>query len=53
MKPASQEDLTVQMLRNARERGVHTFEMRKAYIGNPSERIKRLQKRVPYLFGFL
>jgi hypothetical protein len=33
------------MLRHAGGRGVHTFEMRAAFIGNPSERIARLERR--------
>lgn len=41
----SQEDITLTMLRQAGPHGVHTFEMRAAYIGNPSERIARLERR--------
>ena len=41
----SQEEVTLQMLRAAGSRGVHTFEMRRAFIGNPSERIARLERR--------
>jgi hypothetical protein len=37
-----QKDTTLQMLRAAGERGVHTFEMRRAFIGNPSQRIAEL-----------
>jgi hypothetical protein len=35
----------LRMLRQAGPRGVHTFEMRRAFIGNPSQRKTELEKR--------
>lgn len=33
------------MLTAAKERGVHTFELRRAFIGNPSQRRQELEDR--------
>lgn len=38
-----QRELVLQMLRDAGTRGVHTFEIRQAYIANPSQRIAELE----------
>lgn len=38
-----QRDRVAHMLRAAGEKGVHTFTLRQAYIGNPSERIRELE----------
>jgi hypothetical protein len=39
----TQRDRVAHMLRAAGSRGVHTHELRAAYIANPSERIRELQ----------
>lgn len=39
----SQRDRVLQMLQAAGSRGVHTFEMRREFIGNPSQRIAELE----------
>lgn len=41
----TQTDRFLEMLLAARERGVHTFEMRDDKIGNPSQRMADLRKR--------
>lgn len=41
----SQADTVLRMLRDAGSRGVHTFELRQEYIGNPSQRIAELEGR--------
>ncbi|PTL55778.1 helix-turn-helix domain-containing protein [Paraconexibacter algicola] len=40
----SQRDDVLRALRDAGPRGVHTFELRAAYIGNPSQRIAELEE---------
>lgn len=39
----TQAEQVLQLLRYAGKMGVHTFELRRAYIGNPSERIRELR----------
>ena len=39
----TQRDVVLKALRDAGTRGVHTFELRAAYIGNPSQRIAELE----------
>ena len=39
----TQRDTVLRMLRDAGSRGVHTFELRGAFIGNPSQRIAELE----------
>ena len=40
----SQRDQVAHVLRVRGDQGVHSFELRKAYIGNPSERISDLER---------
>lgn len=44
MAKTPQKEIVAHMLRQAGKRGVHTFEMRQAYIANPSERIAALER---------
>ena len=39
----SQRDFVLQRLREAGPRGIHTFQLRKEYVGNPSQRIAELE----------
>lgn len=39
----SQRDRVLKMLRTAGARGVHTVDLRKAYVANPSQRIAELE----------
>jgi hypothetical protein len=39
----SQQARVLQCLRDAGGRGIHTFELRNAYIANPSQRINELE----------
>lgn len=41
----TQAEIVLRELRAAGSRGVHTFELRRMYIGNPSQRIAELEKR--------
>jgi hypothetical protein len=41
----SQRDIVLQMLEQAGERGVHSVDIRRAYIANPSQRIIELEER--------
>lgn len=41
----SQHVRILQWLRDAGARGIHTFELRNAYIANPSQRIIELEER--------
>jgi hypothetical protein len=42
---STQADTVLAMLRSRGTRGVHTFELRRQYIGNPSQRIAELEAR--------
>jgi hypothetical protein len=44
MAKTPQKEMVAHMLRQAGSRGVHTFELRQAYIANPSERIADLER---------
>lgn len=39
----TQRDKVLALLRDAGGRGIHTFELRQAFIGNPSQRIAELE----------
>lgn len=41
----TQDDIVLTVLRQRGERGLHTFEIRGLYIGNPSQRIAKLEAR--------
>jgi len=43
-KKTPQKEIVARLLRQAGKRGVHTFELRQAYISNPSERIADLER---------
>lgn len=45
MKPPPQWQTVLLELRNAGTRGVHTFEFRRMFIGNPSQRVAELEAR--------
>jgi hypothetical protein len=42
---SAQHETVLQILRDAGKRGIHTFELRREYIGNPSQRIAELEAR--------
>ena len=44
MAKTPQKEIVAHLLRQAGNRGVHTFELRQAYISNPSERIADLER---------
>lgn len=39
----TQRERVLQMLRQAGSRGIHTFELRREFVGNPSQRIAELE----------
>lgn len=43
--PRTQAEQVLAMLRKAGAHGVHTFELRREFIGNPSQRIAELRDR--------
>lgn len=43
--PVTQADQVLDAARQRGAQGVHTFELRRAYIGNPSQRIAELEQR--------
>ena len=44
-KDPAQWEIVLRELRNAGPRGVHTFELRRMFIGNPSQRIAELEQK--------